>query len=251
MRFTNKVVVVTGAARGIGKAIALAFAKEGADIVISDILETEAQEVVKEIQALGRKAIAAKVNVANKAEVEASIQKTIDTFGKIDILVNNAGIVRSSMIQNMTEEQWDSVIDVDLKGTFNYVQAVAPHMMKQKYGKIVNVSSTSGHIGFTGNVNYAAAKGGCDALTKTAAKEFARYGINVNAVAPSIIETELSKDVRENPKLLERYLSWTLLRRFGKPEEVAYAVMFLASDEAAFITGTVLVVDGGQTIAIA
>jgi len=168
-----------------------------------------------------------------------------------DILINNAGIVRPSLLYKMTEKDWDSVIDVDLKGTFNCIQAVAPHMMERRYGKIVNISSTAGQIGFTGNINYAAAKAGCNAVTKTAAKELARYGIHVNAVAPSVIKTQFSKEVRENPKLREKYLAWSLFRRFGEPEEVSHAVLFLASDEASFITGQILCVDGGQVIALA
>jgi 3-oxoacyl-[acyl-carrier protein] reductase len=252
MRFDKKVVVVTGSGRGIGRAIALAFAREGADVVVNySRSEAQAQEVVKEIQALGRRAIAVKANVANRAEAQALIKTAIDTFGKVDILVNNAGIVRPAMLHKMTEEDWDSVIDVDLKGTFNCIQAVAPHMMERKYGKIVNVTSTAAQIGFTGNINYAAAKAGCDAVTKTAAKELARYGINVNAVAPSVIKTQFSKAVREHPKLREKYLAWTLLGRFGEPEEVAHAVLFLASDDASYITGQILAVDGGQTIALA
>ncbi len=249
MRFDKKVLVITGAARGIGRDIALAFAREGADVVVADVIAGD--EVVEEIKALGRKAISVKTDVTNTADTTTLMKTAIANFGKVDILVNNAGIARPALLHKMTEEQWDIVIDVDLKGVFNCIHAVAPHMIERGYGKIINISSTASLIGQTGNANYAAAKAGCNAITKTAAKELARYGINVNSVAPSMIETQMTKEIMENPKIKEKYLSWTLLGRFGKPEEVAHAVLFLASDEAGYITGEILIVDGGQTISVA
>jgi len=252
MRFKNKVAIVTGSGRGIGRAIALAFAREGADVTVNASRRIEeAQEVVKEIERLGSRAIFVKADVSLKSEAIKLVRATIDAFGKVDILVNNAGIADPALLHQMTEDQWDRVIAVILKGTFNCIQAVVPYMIKQNYGKIINISSTAARIGFTGNINYAAAKAGCEAITKTAAKELAKYGIYVNCVSPGIIETEMSKGITENPKLREKYLSWTLLRRFGKPEEVAAAVLFLASDEASYITGQTLYVDGGELISIA
>lgn len=250
--FEGKVCIVTGSGRGIGRAIALAFAQEGADVTVNVSRNMDqANEVVEEIEKMGRRAIAVKADVSVREDAVALVKATIDAFGKVDILVNNAGIARPALLNKMTEEEWDKVIEVDLKGVFNCIQAVIPYMIKQRYGKIINISSTSALIGFTGNANYAAAKAGCEALTKTAAKEFAKYGIYVNCVAPGLIETEMSKAIRENPKLKQKYLSWTLLGRFGKPEEVAAAVLFLASDKASYITGQTLYVDGGQLICIA
>lgn len=250
--FEGKVSIVTGSGRGIGRAIALAFAREGADVTVNVSRNMDqANKVVREIEEMGRRAIAIKADVSKKEDAVALVRATIDAFGKVDILVNNAGVARPALLHEMTEEEWDRVIEVDLKGVFNCIQAVVPYMMKQRYGKIINISSTAGVLGFTGNANYAAAKAGCEALTKTAAKELAKYGIYVNCVAPGLIETEMSKAIRENPKLKEKYLSWTLLRRFGKPEEVAAAVLFLASDKASYITGQTLYVDGGQLICVA
>jgi len=252
MRFVNKVVVVTGSSRGIGMAIALGFAREGADVVVNYSASKEAAEnVVKQIESMGRRSIAVKANVASSVEASTLIDKTIETFGKVDVLVNNAGVAKPALMYKMSDEEWLKVINVDLTGIFNCIRAVAPHMVKRRYGKIVNISSTAAYLGFTGNVNYAAAKAGCNAITKTAAKELGRYGINVNAVAPAIVETEMSREVVENPALKEKYLKWTVLGRFAKPEDIVPAVLFLASDEASYITGHILVVDGGQTISIA
>lgn len=245
-------MIITGAGRGLGSALALGFAREGANVVVNYSASREAAEnIAKKIQEMGRKAVAIKADISVRSEAFNLVEKTIETFGKVDVLVNNAGIARPALLHKMSEEDWVKVINVDLTGTLNCIQAVAPHMMRRRYGKIVNISSTAAILGFTGNINYAAAKGGCDALTKTAAKELGRYGINVNAVAPGLIETDMSRTIVEKPTLREKYSSWTVLGRIAKPEDIVPAVLFLASDEANYIVGHILVVDGGQTISIA
>lgn len=247
-KFDGKVVIVTGSGRGIGKAIALAFAREGANVVVNVSRSVEeGQKVVDEIKAMGREAILVQANVAKIEEVEKMVKITLEKFGKIDILVNNAGINRPAMVYKMKEEEWDEVIDVNLKGVFNCIRLVAPHMIERKQGKIINVSSTAAEHGLIGNSNYAASKAGVNALTKTAALELARYGINVNAVEPFIIETRFTEWVKD-PRFKDKYLSRIPLGRFGKPEDVAGAVLFLASDEASYITGKTIEIDGGAYI---
>jgi len=247
-KFDGKVVIVTGSGRGIGKAIALAFAREGANVVVNVSRSVEeGQKVVDEIKAMGREAILVQANVAKIEEVEKMVKITLEKFGKIDILVNNAGINRPAMVYKMKKEEWDEVIDVNLKGVFNCIRLVAPHMIERKQGKIINVSSTAAEHGLIGNSNYAASKAGVNALTKTAALELARYGINVNAVEPFIIETRFTEWVKD-PRFKDKYLSRIPLGRFGKPEDVAGAVLFLASDEASYITGKTIEIDGGAYI---
>jgi len=244
-RFDGKVVVVTGSGRGIGRATALAFAREGADVVVNVSKSVdEGNAVVEEIKALGRGAIMAKADVANEAEVEKMIKTAIDHFRKVDVLVNNAGIGISAMSYKMTKEQWDAVVDVNLTGVFNCFRAVVPRMMERRSGKIINISSVAGIDGFIGNINYAASKGGLLAFNRTAATELGRYGINVNAVAPGIIETQMTEWIKI-PKYRDMYLSRIPLGRFGKPEDIASVVLFLASEEANYITGQVIRVDGG------
>ncbi|MEM2425282.1 MAG: 3-oxoacyl-[acyl-carrier-protein] reductase [candidate division WOR-3 bacterium] len=245
-RFSGKVVVVTGSGRGIGRAIALAFAKEGADVVVNASRNVEeVNEVVEEIKKMGGRAIGVIADVSKWEEAQMLIQKAIEHFGKVDILVNNAGIARPAMCYKMNEEEWDTVINVNLKGAFNCIRAVAPYMIERRYGKIINISSVAGRDGLVGNINYAASKGGLDSLTKTAAKELGRYGINVNAVAPANIETKMTEWLKD-PKFQERYLPRIPLGRFGKPEDVAPLVLFLASDEASYIAGEIISVDGGM-----
>jgi len=245
-RLEGKAAVVTGGGRGIGRAICAAFAKEGADVIVNYASKDQAaQEVVGMIQEMGRKAIAVKGNVAIKADVERIIQSAIENFGKIDILVNNAGVSKPNMLYKMTEEQWDEVIDIQLKGPFLCTQVASKYMMERKSGKIINVTSSAGLWGTKGQINYSAAKGGIVALTKSAARELAGYGITVNVVQPGYVSTEMTEKIRTDPKLREIYTGRILLGRFAEPEEVAHTFVFLASDESNYITGQLICVDGG------
>jgi 3-oxoacyl-[acyl-carrier protein] reductase len=245
-RLEGKAAVVTGGGRGIGRAICLAFAREGADVVVNYASRDQpAQEVVSAIEAMGRKGVAVKGNVAVKADVERIIQTAIEHFGKIDILVNNAGVSKPNMLYKMTEEQWDEVIDIQLKGPFLCIQAASKYMMERKYGKIINVTSSAGLWGTKGQINYSSAKGGIVALTKSAARELAGFGITVNVVQPGYVSTEMTEKIRTDPKLREIYMGRILLGRFAEPEEVAHTFVFLASEEANYITGQLICVDGG------
>ena len=243
MKLTGKVALVTGAAQGIGKAVALLLARNGADIVISDINLEKAEETAKEVQALGRKALATKVDVATLGDVEKMVEAILAQFGKVDILVNNAGIARDKLILRMTEEDWDAVLNINLKGTFNCTKAVIRHMSKQKSGKIVNIASVVGEMGNAGQANYAASKAGVIGFTKTIAREFAHRGINVNAIAPGYIETPMTDALPDKAK--EELKRLIPMDRLGKPEDVAEAVLFLVSESANYITGQVLNVNGG------
>jgi 3-oxoacyl-[acyl-carrier protein] reductase len=245
-RLEGKAAIVTGGGRGIGRAISLAYAKEGADIVVNYATKDQpAQEVVEMIRKVGRNAVAVKANVALKAEVEKIIRTAIDNYGKIDILVNNAGVSKPNMLYKMTEEQWNEVIDIQLKGPFLCIQAASKYMMEKKYGKIINVTSSAGLWGTKGQINYSSAKGGIVALTKSAARELAGYGITVNVVQPGYVSTEMTEKIRTDPKLKEIYSARILLGRFAEPEEVAHTFVFLASDESNYITGQLFCVDGG------
>ena len=243
LELTGKVALVTGAAQGIGKAVALLLARNGADLVVSDINLEKAQETAKEIQAVGREALAVKVDVANLEDVERMVQAILEQFHQIDILVNNAGITRDKLILRMTEEDWDAVIDVNLKGTFNCTKAVIRHMSKQKSGKIVNIASVAGEMGNTGQANYSASKAGVIGFTKTIAREFAQRGINVNSIAPGYVETPMTDGLPE--KVKEELKRMIPLERLGRPEDVAEAVLFLVSGASHYITGQVLNVNGG------
>jgi 3-oxoacyl-[acyl-carrier protein] reductase len=245
-RLEGKATVVTGGGRGIGRAICLAYAREGADVVANYATRDQpALEVVNMIQKTGRKAVAVKGNVAIKADAERIIQTAIDHFGKIDILVNNAGATKPAMLHKMTEEQWNEVVDIHLKGPFLCTQAASKPMMERKYGRIINVTSVAGLVGTKGQINYSAAKGGVIALTKSAARELADYGITVNVILLGIVSTEMTEKIRTDPKLQEIYQRRILLNRFAEPEEVVPAFVFLASDESRYITGQLLQVDGG------
>jgi len=245
-RLEGKAAVVTGGGRGIGRSICLAFAKEGADVIVNYASKDQpAQEVVEMIKKMGRKAVAVKGNVALKADAERIIQTAIDSFGKIDILVNNAGVSKPNMLYKMTEEQWDEVLDIHLKGPFLCIQAASKYMMEQKSGKIINVTSAAGMSGTKGQINYSSAKGGIIALTKSAARELAGYGITVNVISPGYVSTDMTEKIRTDPKLKEIYTGRILLGRFSEPEEVAPTFVFLASDESNYITGQLLCVDGG------
>ena len=243
MELEGKIALVTGAAQGIGRAIALLLAQKGADIVISDINLEKAEEMAKEIEALGRKAMAIKVDVANTNDVERMVEAILERFGQIDILVNNAGIARDKLILRMTEEDWDSVLNVNLKGTFNCTKAVIKHMSKQRKGKIVNIASVVGEMGNVGQANYSASKAGVIGFTKTIAREFAQRGINVNAIAPGYIETPMTEALPE--KVKEELRRMIPMERLGRPEDVAQAVLFLVSEATSYITGQVLNVNGG------
>jgi 3-oxoacyl-[acyl-carrier protein] reductase len=245
-RLDGKAAVVTGGGRGIGRAVCLAFAREGADVVLNYASKDQpAQEVVRMIQEMGRKAVAIKGNVAVRADVEKTILAAVENFGKIDILVNNAGVSRPNMLYKMTEEQWDEVIDIQLKGPFLCTQVASKYMMERKSGKIINVTSSAGLWGTKGQINYSSAKGGIIAQTKSAARELAGYGITANVVQPGYVGTEMFDKVKADPKLMEIYTGRILLGRFAEPEEIAHTFVFLASDEANYITGQIICVDGG------
>jgi 3-oxoacyl-[acyl-carrier protein] reductase len=242
----GKVALVTGSARGIGQAIALALARHGADVVISDVDETGAQATADEIGKLGRRSLAVRCDVSRREEVEALIETAIAKLGRLDILVNNAGITRDTLLIRMTEEQWNLVLDINLKGTFFGCQAAAKPMMKARAGKIINLASITGLIGNVGQANYSASKAGVIALTRTVAKELAPRNIQVNAIAPGYIETEMTRELPE--KARAAFLENIPLRRGGTPEDVAHLVCFLASAEADYITGQCITIDGGLTI---
>lgn len=243
MELEGKVALVTGAAQGIGRAIALLLAENGADVVISDINLEKAQETAQEIQGIGRKSLAIQVNVADSKDVERMIETIVEEFGRIDILVNNAGITRDRLILRMTEEDWDAVLDVNLKGTFNCTKSAIRYMAKQKSGKIVSIASVSGEMGNPGQANYAASKAGVIGFTKTIAREFASRGINVNAIAPGFIQTAMTDAIPE--KARESLKQMIPMERLGRPEDVAQAVLFLVSERSSYITGQVLNVNGG------
>ncbi len=243
MELKGKVALVTGAAQGIGKAIALLLARKGADIVISDILLEKAEETAREIEALGQKAMAVRANVAVLDEVEKMVQAVYDRFGKIDILINNAGITRDKLLLRMTEEEWDAVLNINLKGTFNCTKAVVRYMSKQRSGKIVNIASVVGEMGNAGQANYSASKAGVIGFTKTVAREFASRGININAIAPGYIVTPMTDALSEKAK--EELKRMIPMERLGQPEDVAQGVLFLVSEASSYITGQVLNVNGG------
>ena len=247
MHVDNKVALITGASRGIGRATALELAKAGAKIVINYAGNAAAaQEVLKAIQDMGGQAIAVQANIAVAAEVDELIRKTIEAFGSIDILVNNAGITRDTLLMRMKEADWDAVLDTNLKGVFLCTKAVAKLMMKQRSGKIINMTSVVGLTGNASQANYAAAKAGVVGFTKSMAKELGSRGITVNAVAPGFIATDMTEVLPDSVK--EQMTSTIPLGRPGTPSDVAKAVLFLCSDAAAYITGQTLNVDGGMVM---
>lgn len=243
----GKIAVVTGASRGIGRAIAIRLAGEGATVVINyNGSKEKAEEVKQEIEGAGGKAAVCQCNVADFDQCQAFIQKVIDEFGRIDILVNNAGITRDGLLMKMSEEDFDQVIETNLKGAFHTIRFASRQMLRQKSGRIINLSSVVGVTGNAGQANYAASKAGVIGLTKSAARELASRGITVNAIAPGFIETDMTSVLSE--KVKEGAAAGIPLGAFGKPEDVAAAAAFLASDEAEYITGQVLHVDGGMVM---
>jgi 3-oxoacyl-[acyl-carrier protein] reductase len=243
----NKSVLVTGGARGIGKAISLAFASEGAHVAFSDIeLGSAADETLALIREKGVRALALQSDVRDFAATQVVVDEVKKEFQRIDVLVNNAGITRDNLLMRMTEEDWDIVLDTNLKGTFNYCRAVSKHMIGQREGKIINISSVVGLIGNPGQVNYSASKAGMIGLTKTLAKELASRNIQVNAVAPGFVETGMTEKL--TPQQRETLLTMIPMKRTAQPEEIAGVIIFLASPAARYITGQVLCVDGGLVI---
>jgi 3-oxoacyl-[acyl-carrier protein] reductase len=247
MKFDNKTAIVTGARRGIGRAIALALAKEGASVTVSDINQEDCQKVVDEIEKMGRKGLAVKCDVTSTADVEDMVKKTVAKFGKLDILVNNAGIISYKPFLELTDEDWDKTLSVNLKGQFLCARAAAKEMIKNKWGRIVNIASISSGgcgIAFPLIAHYTASKGGVMALTEALALELTAQGINVNAICPGAIDTDMTKGAKDSGQL-EPLLLRIPKGRLGKPEEIAHLAVFLASEDASYITGAAIVVDGG------
>jgi 3-oxoacyl-[acyl-carrier protein] reductase len=243
-KLKGQVALVTGGARGIGKAISKRLADEGASIAIVDILLEVAEETASEFKAQGIDAIALKADVSSFEEAEAAVKKTVEQYGRLDILVNNAGITKDTLMMRMTSADWDLVMNINLKGTFNFTKAVMRPMMKARKGKIVNISSVVGRMGNAGQANYSASKAGVIGLTKTSAKELSSRNINVNAVAPGYIATDMTKAISDTAA--EAFLTLLPIKRAGTPEDVANLVCFLSTDESDYITGQVINVDGGM-----
>jgi len=246
MKIKDKIALVTGSSRGVGRAVALGFAKEGANVVVNYTSnEKAANEVVEAIQKIGSKAIAVKADVAQKSDAENLVKTAIETFGRLDILVNNAGFTRPAMMIKMAEEQWDEVVDIHLKGAFLCSQAAALQMKEQNSGKIINVTSVAGLVGTVGQINYSAAKGGILSMTKSIARELARYNVCANVISLGIVATDMTEKIRSDEKLKEIYMNRILLKRFAEPDDISPAFVFFASDESNYITGQLLCVDGG------
>jgi 3-oxoacyl-[acyl-carrier protein] reductase len=243
----GKVAIVTGASLGIGSACALDLAKNGANVAINYRKhDTEARAICDQISSMGRRGLAVRADVASFDDAQAMIATVVKEFGHVDILVNNAGVNRDAVIWKMTEQQWDEALDINLKGYFNYIRAVAPHFKEQGSGKIVNVTSINGMRGKFGQANYTAAKAGIIGLTKTVARELAKSNVNCNAVAPGLIETDMVKQAPDDVR--QKALAEIVLGRMGTPEEVAWLVTFLCTERSRHITGEVIKVDGGQYI---
>lgn len=243
-RLLDKIAIVTGSGRGLGAATALRMADEGAHVVVNDISADAAKATAAEIEKRGRRAMVSSHDVSDTAQANALVDEAKKAFGRVDVLVNNAGITRDSMLHKLTEEKWDEVIRVNLKGPFNMGQACAKVMMENKYGKIVNLASVA-WLGNVGQTNYSASKAGVVGLTRTWALELARYQINVNAVAPGLIDTQMTQAIPAEVK--EKFIGKIPMRRIGRPEDIAAIVCFLASDEANYVTGQCIQIDGGLT----
>jgi 3-oxoacyl-[acyl-carrier protein] reductase len=246
VKLEDKIALVTGSSRGVGKAVAIGYAQEGAKVVVNYTSnEKAAIEVVETIEKIGSRAIAIKADVAKKVDAERLVQAGIDEFGGLDILVNNAGFGRPAMMLKMEEDQWDSVVDIHLKGAFLCAQAAGRHMKEKKSGRIINVTSVAGLVGTVGQINYSAAKGGVISMTKSMARELARYNICVNVISLGIVATDMTEKIRTDEKLREIYMNRVLLKRFAEAEDIAPPFTFLASDDSSYITGQLLCVDGG------
>ena len=244
--FDGKVAVVTGAARGIGRAIAERLASEGADVVVCDLQAEWLADTVAAVQGFGRKALPLAVDVGNGDAVNACMTEVVKVFGKVDIMVNNAGITKDTLLVRMSDDDWDAVLRVNLKGTFLFTRAVAKYMMKQRSGAIINIASVIGLIGNAGQCNYAASKAGVIALTKSTAKELASRGVRVNAIAPGFISSKMTDALSQEVR--DQMMANIPLARFGEPSDIAKAVVFLASDEASYVTGQTLSVNGGMVM---
>jgi 3-oxoacyl-[acyl-carrier protein] reductase len=245
MDLANRVAIVTGSGRGIGQAIALKLAEVGAIVVVNDIDEAAAQGVAGEIQAMGRQSLVVMADIGSSEDVTRLVEAAVSTFGKVDILVNNAGISRDQLLIRMSDEDWDRVININLKSAFLCTRAALRHMLKQRWGRIISITSIVGLVGNPGQANYASAKAGIIGFTKTIAKEVASRGISANAIAPGFIDTEMTKRLGESRR--QELLKHIPLGYLGSPGDVAEAVAFLASEEARYITGQVLGVDGGMS----
>jgi 3-oxoacyl-[acyl-carrier protein] reductase len=245
-RLKGKIALITGSSRGVGRAVALSFAKEGAKVIVNYTSnERAANEVAEAINQLGSQAIVVRADVAKREEADSLVQAAINEFGRLDILVNNAGSTRPAMMLKMTEEQWDEVVDIHLKGAFLCSQAAGRQMKEQNSGKIINVTSVAGLVGTVGQINYSAAKGGIISMTKSIARELARYNVCANVISIGILAMGMSEKITTDEKFKEVYMNRILLKRFGTPDDVSPAFVFLASDESSYITGQILCVDGG------
>lgn len=246
MKLEGRNAVVTGGGRGVGRAISVALAAEGANVVVNYAGRLQpAEEVVKIIEGMGRKAIAVQADVAKWEDAQRLVDSCVQAFGSCDILINNAGISKPAMLHKLTDEVWDEVVDIQMKGPWHCIKAASKYWMEKKYGRIVNVTSVAGLVGTTGQIHYAAAKGGIVTLTKSAARELARYNVTCNCISLGIVTTEMTTTLQQDEKMREIYMRRILLGRYAEPEDVAPAFVFFSSDDSRYITGQILPVDGG------
>ncbi len=246
MKLEGKNAVVTGGGRGVGRSISLALASEGANVAVNYAgRQQPAEEVVKMIQDMGRKAVAVQGDVAKWEDAQRIVDTCAQNFGSVDIVINNAGISKPAMLHKLSDEVWDEVVDIQMKGPWHMIKAASKYFMEKKYGRIVNVTSVAGMVGTTGQIHYAAAKGGVVTLTKSAARELARFNVTCNCISLGIVTTEMTTTLQQDEKMREIYLRRILLGKYAEPEDVAPAFVFFASDDARYITGQILPVDGG------